>query len=118
MGSSQSNFASISVSLQAILIGLGLQHKTADELAAELELPTTQLLGLFNRTVRKISQYLTGVVERQLSAEMDSAASGRKLIQFGQPVSQPLADELDEEAKVLDNFRFFPKFVVNFEIIF
>ena len=85
--------------LQAILIGLGLQYKTADELAAELELPTTQLLGLFNRTMRKISQYLASVVEEDVAAALEST-TGRNLVPFSQPLPQSLSDELDEEAKV------------------
>ena len=59
----------------AILIGMGLQYKTADELAKELDLPATQLLGLFNRTVRKMSQFLSSVVERDLSDKMAAKAS-------------------------------------------
>lgn len=80
---------------------MGLQYKTADELASELELPTTQLLGLFNRTMRKLSQFLSSVVEQELTAQLESkATSGRKLVSFGQPVNQTLSDELDEDAKV------------------
>lgn len=84
---------------QAILIGLGLQYKTADELATELELPTTQLLGLFNRTMRKMSQYLSSVVEQDVAAALESN-SGRNLVSFAQPLAQSLSDELDEDAKV------------------
>lgn len=85
--------------MQTILIGMGLQFKTADELAAELELPTTQLLGLFNRTMKKISQYLSSVVEQDVAASFEST-SGRKLLPFDQPVAQTLNDELEEDAKV------------------
>lgn len=85
--------------MQAILIGLGLQYKTADELATELELPTTQLLGLFNRTMRKMSQYLSSVVEQDVAAALESN-SGRNLVSFAQPLAQSLSDELDEDAKV------------------
>lgn len=95
-------FCVLQTKLQAILIGLGLQHKTADELAAELELPTTQLLGLFNRTARKLSQYLTSVVERDLASQLNpsAAAAGPKPAQLGASIDQPLANELEEEAKV------------------
>jgi hypothetical protein len=33
---------------QAIMLGLGLQCKSVDNLALELELPASQLLGFFN----------------------------------------------------------------------
>ena len=37
-------------------MGLGLQHKSVDEMEKELELPVGQLLGLFNRSIRKFVQ--------------------------------------------------------------
>lgn len=40
--------------LQALLLGLGLQHKTVEDLEKELDLPSSQLLGLFNRIIRKV----------------------------------------------------------------
>ena len=41
---------------QAILLALGLQHKTVNDVEKQLDLPATQILGLFNRTIRKVSQ--------------------------------------------------------------
>jgi len=82
-----------------ILIGMGLQRKRADEIAAELGLPTSQLLGLFNKTVRKLSQYLNSVVEKEVGAQLDSA-SAKKAINFSKPLTEDLMDELDEEAQV------------------
>ena len=43
-------------SFQALLLGVGLQHKTVTQLEKEIELPGTQLMGLFNRLIRKIVQ--------------------------------------------------------------
>lgn len=37
-----------------MLLGLGLQHKTVEDLEKELDLPSSQLLGLFNRIIRKV----------------------------------------------------------------
>ena len=91
---------------------MGLQYKTADELAAELDLPTTQLLGLFNRTVRKISQFLSSVVEQELTAELE-AKSGNSVVAFAKPMSQTLSDELDEDAKVTFFFSFFWSIYIN-----
>ena len=42
--------------LQAILLGLGLQHKTVSDLEKELTLPASQIRGLFNRVMRKVVQ--------------------------------------------------------------
>merc|ERR1712071_280396 len=66
-----------------ILIGMGLQ-----------------LLGLFNKTVRKLSQYLNSVVEKEVGAQLDSA-SAKKAINFSKPLTEDLMDELDEEAQKL-----------------
>jgi len=49
----------ISAVQSAIMLGLGLQHKTVDQLATELELPSSQLLGLFNRTMRRLEERFT-----------------------------------------------------------
>lgn len=35
-------------------MGIGLQHKSVDQLEKEIELPSGQLMGLFNRIVRKV----------------------------------------------------------------
>lgn len=42
--------------LQALLLGIGLQHKTVEQLEKEIELPSSQLMGLFNRLIRKFVQ--------------------------------------------------------------
>lgn len=39
---------------QALLLGVGLQHKSVDQLEKEIELPAGQLMGLFNRIIRKV----------------------------------------------------------------
>merc|ERR1712071_594756 len=56
--------------------------------------------GLFNKTVRKLSQYLNSVVEKEVGAQLDSA-SAKKAINFSKPLTEDLMDELDEEAQKL-----------------
>ncbi|CAG0884789.1 unnamed protein product [Darwinula stevensoni] len=73
-----------------ILMGLGLQHRTVDALAKEFEIPATQLLGLFNRIVRKILTFLNGVLEKDLE---------EALSRVKEPEMQPLALSLDQELK-------------------
>lgn len=41
---------------QALLLGIGLQHKSVEQLEKEIELPSSQLMGLFNRLIRKCVQ--------------------------------------------------------------
>ncbi|KAJ7375754.1 N-acetyltransferase 10 [Desmophyllum pertusum] len=50
--------------LEEILSGLGLQHKTIANPEKELELPSSQLLAMFNRTISKVAySVLNSVLE-------------------------------------------------------
>ncbi|VDK25673.1 unnamed protein product [Anisakis simplex] len=51
----------------AILLGIGLQHKTVDDLIKELDIPTNQVLALFNKSIRKMSEYLDGICMQNIS---------------------------------------------------
>lgn len=48
---------------QGLLLGLGLQHRTIEDLEKELDLPASQLLGLFNRIIRKIVQVCKFIIK-------------------------------------------------------
>lgn len=74
-----------------MLLGLGLQHKTVDELAVELDLQASQLLGLFNRTIRRITQHLSAITEKAISDETFPALDGDKV------VMEPLKKTLDQD---------------------
>uniref|UniRef100_A0A3B4CRJ8 RNA cytidine acetyltransferase n=1 Tax=Pygocentrus nattereri TaxID=42514 RepID=A0A3B4CRJ8_PYGNA len=47
---------SLSAAQSVLLLGLGLQHKSVDDLEKEIDLPSSQLMGLFNRLIRKVVQ--------------------------------------------------------------
>lgn len=51
-----SDASSPALMFQALLLGIGLQHKSVDQLEKEIELPSSQLMGLFNRLIRKFVQ--------------------------------------------------------------
>jgi len=87
----------LSAAQSAILLGLGLQYKTVDDLVKELDLPASQLLALFNRALRKIVQHLNGVCEKAVEVEMGEE---RRVIM--QPVSRTLQDDLDESAREVE----------------
>lgn len=55
----------------AILLGTGLQHKTVDVLVTELDLPANQLLALFNKAIRKLSEYLDQLCMDAVQQEID-----------------------------------------------
>nr|CAI5852037.1 unnamed protein product [Callosobruchus analis] len=80
----------------AILLGLGLQHKTVDDLAGELELPSNQLLGLFNRLIRRCVQYLNTALEQEVEKHLVT----KKEVELT-PVGKSMHDELEEAAKEL-----------------
>lgn len=81
---------------KAILLGLGLQFKTVDDLASELELPATQILGLFNRLIRRCVQYLNNALEQ----DVEKTLAPKKDVQLI-AVAQSMQDELEEAAKEL-----------------
>lgn len=83
----------------AILLGLGLQHKTVDDLAKELDLPSSQLLGLFNRLIRRCSQYLTGALEEDIERQLVPRNNAKDVNMT--PVAQSVHDELEQAANEL-----------------
>ncbi|XP_043584732.1 RNA cytidine acetyltransferase [Bombus pyrosoma] len=85
----------------AILLGLGLQHKTVDKLAEELDLPPTQLLGLFNRTIRKFVQCLNRIAENFIETTMMKMETNNEKVQLNPINGQSLYDELESAAKEL-----------------
>ncbi|KAK5643619.1 hypothetical protein RI129_007464 [Pyrocoelia pectoralis] len=86
----------ISAVQSAILLGVGLQHKTVDTLATELDLPATQLLALFNRLIRKFASYLNTILEE----DVEKSLIPRKDIKLT-PVATSMQQELEEAAKEL-----------------
>ncbi|KAK3385029.1 GNAT acetyltransferase 2-domain-containing protein [Podospora didyma] len=58
---------------QAILLAIGLQRKDIEVIAGELNLPSSQLLAIFMKIIRKITQYLGSLVSGAIEAEMPDA---------------------------------------------
>ncbi|XP_011312342.1 N-acetyltransferase 10 [Fopius arisanus] len=85
---------------EAILLGVGLQQKTIDKLAEELGLPSSQLLGLFNRIIRRCMQYLNGVAEEFVEKTM-IVREQRDDVKVDAQVGKSLQVELDQAAKEL-----------------
>ncbi|XP_028304821.1 RNA cytidine acetyltransferase [Gouania willdenowi] len=88
---------SLSAAQCALLLGIGLQHKSVDQLEKEIDLPSSQLMGLFNRLVRKFVQIFTSIQEKAIEAEMgDTKDLGME------PTVKSLNDDLTEAAKEFD----------------
>jgi len=81
-----------------LLLGLGLQFKTVDDLAVQFELVPSQLLGLYNRMMRRLLQVINGILENNISNQMPvlQQTDGREL----RPLVKPLDEELEQAAKV------------------
>ncbi|CAM9579055.1 unnamed protein product [Scytosiphon promiscuus] len=63
---------------EAILLAMGLQHRSVTLLSKELQLPDNQVLALFNKAVRKLCNCLTEVAEKAAEEEMETASSKQK----------------------------------------
>jgi len=50
----------------AILMAVGVQHKTMDVLAKELDVPVSQLLALHNKCMHKMLAHFNAVCERAI----------------------------------------------------
>ncbi|KAI0299677.1 helicase-domain-containing protein [Multifurca ochricompacta] len=59
----------------SILLGMGLQRKSVEEVEAELQLPVSQALALFVKLIRKISSKLQEVQKAAISATIPAPAS-------------------------------------------
>jgi N-acetyltransferase 10 len=93
---------SLSPLQRALLIGMGLQGKTVDTMSSEFGMPGTQLLAMFNKSVRKFASVLRKVLEGEAGREMDQSEamkSARKVggkIRTGKTLN-PLAKSLEDE---------------------
>ncbi|PVD33452.1 hypothetical protein C0Q70_04708 [Pomacea canaliculata] len=81
----------------AVILALGLQHKTVDVIEKELELPSNQVLALFNRIIRKFAQHLNEIVEE----DVESGMVERKEI-IMKPAKQTLEEDLREGAAAVE----------------
>ncbi|KAI0074126.1 DUF699-domain-containing protein [Panus rudis PR-1116 ss-1] len=98
----------------SILLALGLQRKTIEDVESELQLPVSQALALFTKIVRKITKRLQDIQKEAISATIpeappkDTAPLGSDDKPAGttwKPVETSLDDELkeagDEAIKVM-----------------
>lgn len=84
----------LSVAQNALLLGIGLQHKSMDQLEKEIELPVSQLMGLFNRVIRKIVQVFNRVQEKAVEEQMGAV---KEVVM--EPTLQSLSEDLEEAAR-------------------
>ncbi|XP_054246443.1 RNA cytidine acetyltransferase [Indicator indicator] len=85
---------SLSAAQSALFLGIGLQHKSLDQLEKEVELPSSQLMGLFNRIIRKVVQLFNTVQEKAVEDQM---VATKDIVM--EPTLKSLNDDLEEAAK-------------------
>uniref|UniRef100_A0A452GXN6 RNA cytidine acetyltransferase n=1 Tax=Gopherus agassizii TaxID=38772 RepID=A0A452GXN6_9SAUR len=91
---SQLGDTSLSAAQSALLLGIGLQHKSLDVLEKEIELPSSQLMGLFNRIIRKVVQLFSRIQEKAVEEQM---AVTKEVVM--EPTLKSLNEDLEEAAK-------------------
>lgn len=57
----------------AVILAIGLQLRDVDSIAEELNLPSSQILAFFNKTMRKICSYLQKLVENHTENNLKSS---------------------------------------------
>ncbi|KAG2094228.1 GNAT acetyltransferase 2-domain-containing protein [Suillus discolor] len=97
----------------SILLGLGLQRKTIEEVEGELSLPVAQALALFAKVIRKITKHLVDIQKASIGADIPLALPTTTL-RVGddgepaqwKPVDTNIEDELNEAGdKATDALR-------------
>lgn len=68
------NEVRLSVIQSSILLGMGLQRKSVEEVEAELQLPVSQALALFAKLIRKISGKLQDIQKAAISSTIRAPA--------------------------------------------
>ena len=94
---------------QSILLAIGLQRKNLEDLEKELGLPSSQLLAMFLKIVRKVSMYFRTLVEGAVSDTMPVDKVPTLAVDQGEenqrfkPLETGLEDELKEGGKQVDD---------------
>lgn len=86
-------------SVKAILIGMGLQYKSVEDLEKELQLPPNQLLAMFNKVVKKFITLIESKNVNELSKTLFSEDKAVKNGSAMKPLDESLEDELMEAAE-------------------
>ena len=87
----------------ALLCGIGLQKKTVDKLTIELELPSNQVLAMFNKGIRKMSIALNNILEdsekgKSLSSK-ERLKTEKKAEKLKHVSHQTLEEDVEEGAR-------------------
>jgi len=87
-----------------IFVAMGLQYKTVEEAAVEMEKPETQLLALFNKAIRKICKFLRTMQEDEAKNELENTDPNFRTKKL-QAEGDDNADDDDDDARALEAKR-------------
>lgn len=100
---------------KAILIGIGLQHKTIDVVCEEFNMPSNQILAKFYDSMKKISKALRNVLEADIQGELfpegkwQKGSGGDKrvapLLSVDKELEQDANDISTKQKKELDKLK-------------
>ncbi|KAL0478988.1 N-acetyltransferase [Acrasis kona] len=92
----------LSFAQAAILCGLGLQHKRLEQLEKELDLPSNQLLALFNKCMRKFTKSLKQV-EKQRGVVVQPSTTATSLKSVNRTKGNVSTTELESDEEQDDH---------------
>lgn len=75
---SKINLSGLNSLQSAILIGMGLQYKKVEDLEKELNIPSSQILGLFARIIKKVTKSLHEILEKEYDLDNDKMVDKSK----------------------------------------
>ena len=97
---------------EAVLMAIGLQRKTLEDIKKKLNLPPAQVLAMFQKTIRKVAMRFRHLLSHAIIETLPQEAekSKQKKINDGtndnevetdkfHPIEQSLADDLQEEGE-------------------
>ena len=89
---------------QSILLAIGLQRKDLSDVEKELGVPSSQLLAMFVKIVRKVSTCFRGIVAANIAREMP----GPERLSTAQTVLDDMTNGEDADGRITEAKRFHP----------
>lgn len=87
----------------AIMVSIGCQHHTFDQLAKEFQAPASQLLSLFNKAMHKLANHFRSLLEKQVEDEEEEDVTRPlelgKVMAGGSYIKEPLRADQDVAAQ-------------------
>lgn len=90
--------ATLSYSQAAILLTLGLQCKSVDDVAQDLGLPSSQVLALFSKSIRKLHGHLHAGKQAQIARKLPARKDLKTMSSLLKPHAVGVDEDLEQGA--------------------